>query len=179
MGLSKRRIILLTGFATFFFGFGAGAIYHWYLIQINGPLVQNLKASLDYKSAIFGDGILLPVVNMVMASFLLKHKNLLTNRIKGLGLFGGSLITAYFHIKQALDGAVNWAMPAPWQWNLLGLWHAIYMFAVATLISVFLATSFIVINKNKRVPWEFVISILGIFLFLIILRLDYIDIKLF
>lgn len=175
----NQKIIALTGLSTFFFGFGAGAAYNWYLIQIHDPLVEQFRASLSYKSAIFGDGILVPIVNMVMVSFLLKHKNLLTHKIKEVGIFGGILITLYFHIKQALDGVVNWAMPAPWQWNLLGLWHALYMLAVSTLISTFIAVSFIVIHKNRKVPWEFIFSLLGIFIFLIILRLDYIDIKIF
>ncbi len=177
--MSFKKIIALTGLATFFFGFGAGATYNYYLIQINDPLVQQFRASLSYKSAIFGDGILLPIINMVMVSFLLKYKLLLTGKVRGFGVFGGALITAYFHITQALDGIVNWAMPTPWHWNLLGIWHASYMFAVSTLISIFLAVSILVIYQEKKVPWQFIIVALGVFLFLIILRLDYIDIKLF
>ncbi len=73
----KKKIILGTGLATFFFGFGAGALYNLYLIQVNDPLVTQFRASLSYKSAIFGDGILLPIINMVMVSFLLKHQQLL------------------------------------------------------------------------------------------------------
>jgi hypothetical protein len=175
--LTDRQIIALTGFGTFFFGFGAGAAYNWYLIQIHDPLVEQFRASLSYKSAIFGDGILLPAVNMVMVSFLLKHQKLLTRKVRGFGVFGGALITAYFHITQALEGIVNWAMPTPWHWNLLGLWHACYMFTVSSLISTFLATSIIVIYRTKKVPWQFIFAAFGVFLFLIILRLDYIDIK--
>src|SRR4051812_2844382 len=122
---SAEQLILLSGLATFFFGFGAGALYNLYLIKINDPLVTQFRSSLTYKSAIFGDGILLPIINMVMVSFLLKHKVLLTRKVKNLGFFGGALITAYFHITQALEGIVNWAMPSPWHWNLLGLWHAL------------------------------------------------------
>src|SRR5581483_6825147 len=114
------KLIALTAFATFFLRFGAGALYNWYLIQIHDPLVEQFRASLSYKSAIFGDGILLPIVNMVMVSFLLKHRNLLSRKVKSFGIFGGALITAYFHITQALDKVVNWAMPSPWHWNLLG-----------------------------------------------------------
>ena len=179
MRFSERQIIALTGLGTFLFGFGAGAAYNWYLIQIHDPLVEQFRASLSYKSAIFGDGILLPIVNMVMISFLLKHRGLLTKKVRGFGVFGGALITAYFHITQALDKVVNWAMPSPWHWNLLGLWHAIYMFSVSTLISTFLAVSILVMYKTKKVPWQFIFAAFGVFLFLIILRLDYIDIKIF
>lgn len=179
MRLSSKQIIILTGLATFFFGFGAGAAYNYYLIQIHDPLVEQFRASLSYKSAIFGDGILLPIVNIVMVSFLLKNRELLTRKVKGFGIFGGALITAYFHITQALDNVVNWAMPSPWHWNLLGLWHACYMFAVSSLISTFLAVSILVIYRQKKVPWQFIFAALGVFLFLIILRLDYIDIKIF
>ncbi len=175
----KDKLIAFTGLATFFFGFGAGAVYNWYLIQIHDPLVTQFRASLSYKSAIFGDGILLPIVNMVMVSFLLTHQQLLTKRVKQLGLLGGLLITAYFHITQALDGIVNWAMPSPWHWNLLGVWHALYMFAVSSLISTFLVVSVLVIYKERKLPWQFILALLGVLLFLIILRLDYIEIKFF
>ena len=32
-----------------------------------------------------------------------------------------------FHIAQGRGGLVNWTMPKPWRWNLLGYYHFIYM----------------------------------------------------
>lgn len=179
MSYSNRKIIIATGLATFFFGFGAGAAYNYYLIQIHDPLVEQFRASLSYNSAIYGDGILLPIVNMVMVAFLLRKKQFFSKNVKIFSLIGGAIITAYFHITQALEGIVNWAMPTPWHWNLLGLWHAIYMFSVSTLISTFLAVSILVMRKDKKIHWEFIFVLIGVLLFLIILRFDYITIKIF
>ena len=40
---------------------------------------------------------------------------------------GGSAISLMFHVAQGRGGLVNWTMPAPWRWNLLGYYHFIYM----------------------------------------------------
>lgn len=176
---TNKQIIILTGLATFFFGFGAGAILNWYLILTNNPFVREFRSTLSYSSAILGDGLILPITNMIMAAFLLKERKYLTKQVRGWGLVGGGIITAYFHITQALEGIVNWAMPSPWHWNLLGVWHFFYMLAVTTLISTFYLTCFLVIKTEKKIPRAFFVVSLGILAFLILLRLDYINIKLF
>lgn len=178
-GNSDRKIIIYTGLATFFFGFFAGALLNWYWILVDDPFVEQFRSTLNYTSAIIGDGIVLPLVNMLMVAFLLKVRRYLTLKIKFFGFIFGLLITLYFHITQALEGIVNWAMPEPWHWNLLGLWHFFYMLAVATLISTFYLVCFKVIKKEKRIPKSIFIVSLGILFFLVLLRLDYISVDLF
>jgi len=74
---------------------------------------------------------------MVVISALATHRGLVGNGPVIVALVLGVAITAYFHIVQAVRGIVNWAMPEPWRWNYLGAWHAAYMFAVCTLLSLF------------------------------------------
>lgn len=170
--LSNGGKILLVGFATFFFGFGAGAILNYYLILIDSPLILHLRGALSYRSAIFGDGLLIPIINMIVAYFLIKYSVSITTKEKLMAVFIGCLITAYFHISQAMEGLINWAMPIPWQWNLLGLWHGIYMLIVALFNSLF----YLVALKNikKKAVWLFVALIsLGWILFFVLLGLDY------
>lgn len=169
----KKRIIFLAGFLTFFFGFGAPAILNLYLLLNNSPLVLNFRHSLDYISAILGDGIILPIVNMLAISFLFKNQSLIDRLTVPLALFFGFLITVYFHTVQATQGLVNWAMPSPWQWNFLGLWHAIYMFSVASLLCLFYTVLIVAFKKNIHIKEAIFVSF-GIVLFLILLRLDYI-----
>lgn len=169
----KKRIIFLTGFLTFFFGFGAPAILNLYLLLNNSPLVLNFRPSLNYISAILGDGIILPGVNMVVVSSLFKNQEFLNRLTIRLGLFFGLVVTAFFHILQASSGLVNWAMPSPWQWNFLGLWHAVYMFSVASLLCLFYIILIISFKKNIHIKEAIFVSF-GIVLFLILLRLDYI-----
>lgn len=167
------NIIIAVGIATFFFGFGAGAILNIYLLTINSPLVLNFRSSLTFVSSILGDGIILPIVNMATVSFLLNNKELVYKLNIVLGLIFGLLITIYFHVVQGIEGLVNWSMPIPWQWNSLGLWHAIYMFSVAGLLSLYFIVMINYIRKNKKIHKEFVLIILGIAIFLLLLKFDY------
>ncbi len=173
----KRNIILSVGIATFFFGFGAAAILNIYLYSIHSPLVESLRSSLTYKSAILGDGILLPIINMIVASYLLNNRKVITQKLLTLALIIGGLITIYFHISQAVNNLVNWAMPTPWHWNLLGLWHAIYMFSVSSLLALFYLVTIKLSRNHKRIAQEVFIVTLGILLFFILLHLDYVNVK--
>jgi len=171
---SHKAIIVGTGFATFFFGFAAPAGLNLYLVVTHSPLVLQLRSSLMFVSSILGDGIILPIVNMLIVSSLIKNKELISRLIVALSLFCGLIITLYFHITQAVQGLVNWTMPKPWEWNFLGAWHALYMFTVSSLISLFYIVLTLNIVKNKRLTKEAVLVTLGIVLFLILLKLDYI-----
>ena len=169
----RRYPILGVGFATFFFGFAAGALLNIYLLWVHSPLVLQLRASLSYKSAIFGDGIILPIINMIAMSFLLKERNLVKKKTIQLALFLGACITLYFHIAQAMGGIINWSMPTPWHWNFLGDWHAVYMFSVASLLSLFYLVLIKKFRKEKHIGKEFFIVSFGLIIFFVLLRLDY------
>ena len=110
---------------------------------------------------------------MICASFLLNQRKYITNKIINWSLVLGGLITAYFHVSQAMRGLVNWTMPTPWHWNFLGVWHAVYMFSVCTLLSLFLIVTIKTIRREKSVPWEFWMVLFGVVIFLVLLRLDY------
>lgn len=171
--MGKNKIAYGVGFATFFFGFGGPAILNLYLLAINSPLVLQFRSSLMFISAIIGDGIILPVVNIVAVSFLLRHKELVNRLRVILSLIFGLSITAYFHIVQATYSLVNWSMPKPWEWNFIGAWHAVYMFSVATFLSFFYIILVIAFKRNKRPIREAVFVSLGLLSFFILLGLDY------
>lgn len=173
-----KQIILGVGAATFFFGFFAGALLNIFLIAVHSPLVTQLRTTLTYKSAIFGDGIILPIVNMFAVSFILKHQKHVTKKTLITALCLGLGITAYFHITQALGNIVNWAMPSPWHWNFIGYWHAVYMFSVCSLLSLYYVVLFHSTKKKKRLTRESFIVTLGIIFFFLLLHLDYLTINL-
>lgn len=172
----KYFVLFLVGAGTFFFGFFAGAMLNLYLLATRSPFIYQFRASLDYKSAIFGDGIVLPVVNVVIANFLYDHRNYLRKKLLRLAVFMGFFITAYFHVTQALGGIVNWAMPTPWHWNILGLWHAIYMLSVTSFISCFYLVVIQIMYNEKKLPKSFFGVTAGILAFFILLHLDYVAI---
>lgn len=175
---NRRFIIWSVGFATFFFGFFAGGALHAYLMFVGSSFVEEFRGSLTYVSAIFGDGIILPLLNMLIAAFLLDRKQLVQRKIIYIALFLGFCITAYFHVAQAVGGIVNWAMPSPWQWNFLGLWHAAYMFSVASFLSLFYLIVLNIVQKEKHVPKEFFIVTAGLIFFFLLLRFDYMTVSL-
>lgn len=174
----RKYVVLWVGAATFFFGFFAGALLNVYLIAVHSPLVTEFRASLNYKSAIFGDGIILPIVNMIVAYYLLQHKSFIKKRILNSAFLSGAIITVYFHVNQAVHGLVNWTMPQPWQWNILGVWHALYMFSVASLLSLFYLVILKQLSYTKRLPMHFFIVTAGVILFFILLHLDYVTVSL-
>ena len=180
MKLNKKlnKFIIGVGFLTFFFGFAAPAGLNLYLLATHSPLVLQFRSSLMFISSILGDGIILPIVNMLAVLGLFKNQELIGRLAVILSLFFGLLITLYFHITQAVQELVNWTMPKPWEWNFLGIWHALYMFAVTTLISLFYIVLILNIMKHKTVAKEAVLVTVGIVLFLILLKLDYIGAKL-
>lgn len=174
LDLIRDHPIIATGLATFFFGFGAGALLNLYLIAVHSPMVTELRGSLDYKSSIIGDGLLLPAVNMLIVSVLRAHSDLVTTGPLVVAAALGVGITAYFHVVQAVRGLVNWTMPEPWHWNVLGVWHAVYMFAVASLLSLFYVVSAVgVARGGGPTGFEVLAVTLGLLAFLALLRLDY------
>lgn len=175
---NQKYIIVGIGLATFVLGFFAGAILNYYLLLIHSPLVENFRASLQYKSSIFGDGVILPIINMFAIYFILENKEFLRKKVIRNAIFFGILITAYFQVNQAVRGLVNWAMPSPWHWNLLGYFHDIYMFLATSFIALFYLILIKYVRRNKTLPVEALIVTLGIIIFLILLRLDYMTIDL-
>lgn len=169
--------ILATGLATLFFGFGAGALLNLYLIARHSPLVAELRGSLDFKSSIVGDGLLLPLVNMFVVSVLRTHSGLVERPEIVIALVLGIAVTIYFHVVQAVRGLVNWAMPRPWRWNLLGLWHAAYMLSVSTLLSLFYVVFVRSIRTDEAMWADAAVVSAGVALFFLLLRLDYASVE--
>ena len=166
--------VLAVGIATFVFGFGAGAALNLYLISVKSPLIAEHRASLTYVSSVVGDGLLLPLVNMVIVSFLIAHQSHIDNHTLGVAVGLGIAVTIYFHVVQAVRGLVNWTMPTPWRWNLLGAFHAAYMLAAATLLALFYAVvgAGALAHEGGLLPSAaFVTS--GVLCFCVLLRVDY------
>lgn len=169
---NPARVVILIGAQTFIFGFALWVLLNFWLIYKNSPLIQ-LRSTLAFKSAIIGDGVILPITNMIIVAFLLNYGAYITGRILRSALYTSFFFTALFHFIQAKYGFVNWAMPQPWHWNGIGLAHALYMFLVIFLTSLFYLTSAKVKSKTGNVPREGKFVSGGIIIFLILLAWDY------
>jgi hypothetical protein len=120
-------LLAATALATFAAALGvSGGTNVWMLLTKN-PLIKQHRPTLTFRSAIFGDGIILPVINTLMMRSFVKWQPKLSGRTSLLPVIGGSAISLMFHIAQGNGGLVNWTMTRPWRWNLLGYYHFIYM----------------------------------------------------
>lgn len=126
-GEADARLLAATGLATFAAALGvSGGTNVWMLITRN-PLIKAHRPTLTFRSAIFGDGLILPFVNMLMMRSLRRWQPRLSPSTALLPVIGGSAISLMFHIGQGRGRLVNWTMPRPWHWNLLGYYHFVYM----------------------------------------------------
>jgi hypothetical protein len=128
----------LTGVAAF----GVNAAGHAWMLWRGHPLVRRHRATLAYRSALIGDSLLLPLVNVLLDRQLdawgdgLRPGCLRWGRL-ARALLVGTGLTAVFHGYQAAQKLTNWTMPRPWRWNALGYYHAVYMAGQFTLLTYF------------------------------------------
>lgn len=128
----------LTSVAAFW----VNAAGHAWMLWRGNPLVREYKATLEYRSALVGDSLLLPLVNVLLDRQLeawgdgLRAGQVRRGRLVRAVLAGVG-ITAVFHAYQGRQHLTNWTMPRPWRWNALGYYHALYMAGQFTLLAYF------------------------------------------
>lgn len=124
-------------FATLFFGFIVQAAGSAYLRWTADPIVLHYRTTLSYTSALVGDALVLPVLNVFITQQLFVWR-----RLASVGeLFGAMLLAAVLtvavHLYQAANALLNWTMLEPYSWTPLGYVHAGFMFAELTLVLFF------------------------------------------
>ena len=97
------------------------------MMLTKNELIKQHRATLTFRSAIFGDGLILPFINVLMMRSFRRWRPRLSARTAAAPVVGGSLISLMFHVAQGRNELVNWTMPKPWRWNLLGYYHFVYM----------------------------------------------------
>ena len=120
-------LLAATALITFAAALGvSGGTNVWMLLTKN-PLIKQHRPTLTFRSAIFGDGIILPVVNVLMMRSFTRWGLRFGGTTALVPVLGGSAISLLFHIAQGKGGMVNWTMTRPWRWNWLGYYHFVYM----------------------------------------------------
>ena len=145
MNETTRRSLAVFGL-TSVAAFWINAAGHAWMLWRRNPLVREYKATLQYRSALVGDSVLLPLVNVLLDRQLdawgdgLRPGQFRRDRLARSLLVGAGL-TAVVHAYQAAQGLTNWTMPRPWRWNALGYYHAVYMASQFTLLAYFCAAA--------------------------------------
>lgn len=116
-----------TAAVTFAAALGVSGGTNVAMLLTGNDLIKKHRPTLTFRSAIYGDGVILPFINCLMMLSLKRWKPRVTARTGLAPIIGGSVISLMFHIAQGRGGMVNWTMTRPWRWNLLGYYHFIYM----------------------------------------------------
>jgi hypothetical protein len=130
-------LFLVVFLTTVFFGFLVQAIGNLYLRFEGDPLVQHYRATLSYSSAVVGDGVLIPLVNVFMTGQLAAWRRRPALSEVGLSVLFGGLITGGVHLYQAANDLRNWTMTSPFNWTAMGYYHAVFMWAEISCVLFF------------------------------------------
>jgi hypothetical protein len=117
----------VTAAVTFVGALGVSGGTNLVMLATGNPLIKKYRPTLTFRSAYIGDGIILPIVNVLIMRSLVRWKPQLMSKQARLAVPGGPAISLLFHITQGSQGMVNWTMTRPWRWNLLGYYHFVYM----------------------------------------------------
>ena len=150
--VEQRPWLLLTivFVTTVFFGFLVQALGNVYLRWRADPLVTEYRATLSYTSAVIGDGILIPMVNVFITSQLAVWRRRARVSEIALSILAGFLVTGLVHLYQAVNALVNWTMTAPFQWTTLGWYHFAFMWAEISFVLFFWGQVGLVARDNPR-----------------------------
>jgi hypothetical protein len=173
------RLLAVVFLTTAFFGFLINALGNVYLRWRMDPIVTEYRATLSYTSAVIGDGILIPLVNVFMTSQLALWRRRPNVREIGGPVLGGALITAAAHLYQATQNLRNWTMTQPWDWTPLGYYHALFMWAEISFVLFFWGQMALMAKENPRAILSYRIALMfvcgGLFLRLLFADYGYIN----
>src|SRR5437773_5609742 len=119
-------LLAATALITFAAALGVSGGTNVWMLVIGHDLIKKHRPTLTSRSAIIGDGILLPFINCLIMQSFVGWKLRLSPRTALMPIVGGSAVSLIFHIGQGRGGLVNWTMPKPWRWNLLGYYHFVF-----------------------------------------------------
>lgn len=135
----QRPWVLLASvfLATLFFGFIIQAAGSAYLRWTADPIVLHYRTTLSYTSALVGDALILPFVNVVITRQLFAWRRRAAAGEVLAALLLGGVLTVGVHLYQAANALLNWTMPVPYSWTPLGYVHAGFMFAELSFVLFF------------------------------------------
>jgi hypothetical protein len=178
--VEQRPWLLLASVfcATLFFGFMVQAAGNVYLNWRADPIVSEYRTTLTYTSAVFGDGLLIPLANVFMTSQLVAwRRRPRAAEIVG-AILGAGVITVMVHLYQAVNALLNWTMVKPFEWTPLGYYHAGFMWIELTFVLFFWGQVALVGRESPRAILSqrvgFVILCVGLFLRLLFADYGYI-----
>ncbi len=172
----EKRVLTMTALVTFVAALGVSGGTNLIMMLTDDPIIKQHKPTLAFASAWIGDGILLPIINMLMVIAFRRWDTRPGRRHTAVALVSGMALMGVFQVVQALQGMTNYTMPTPWRWTWLGYYHMLYMgsqFAFMFFYFIALAQAWRggrVAPEQKR---QFALIAGMLLLFGLLLQLDY------
>jgi hypothetical protein len=135
---------------TWVFGFLIQAAGSAWLRWQDDPIASHYRTSLSYTSALIGDGVLLPLVNVLIVGQLMAWRRRPRGREIAGALLVGALVTSIVHLYQAANALLNWTMTQPYRWSGLGYEHAAFMWAEVSFVLFFWGQVALVGKESPR-----------------------------
>jgi hypothetical protein len=123
----EKRVLIATALITVLAAFGVSGGTNVVMILTNDPIIKQHKPTLAFASAWIGDGILLPIINVLMMMAFRRWGVRVGRRNSAVALLCGFALMGVFQVVQATQGMTNYTMPTPWKWTWLGYYHMLYM----------------------------------------------------
>jgi hypothetical protein len=136
--------------ATCFFGFIVQAAGSMWLRWHADPIAAEYRTTLSYTSALVGDAVLIPLVNVAIVGQLATwRRRPHVAEIAG-ALLAAAIITGFLHLYQAANDLLNWTMTQPYRWTGLGYEHAAFMLAEISLVLFFWGQVALIAKERPR-----------------------------
>ncbi len=170
-------LLFAVALSTFFFAFLMNAIGSAVLEWRRDPLVIGYRDTLDFASAVVGDGFLIPFANVLVVAQLVHWRRTPRAREVMASLAFGAALTLAVHAYQAVNALENWTMPHPFAWTTFGYTHAIFMWAELSLLSFFWSQAALIARLDPRAALHprllFVLLCMGVFMRLLLADYGY------
>lgn len=127
---------------------GVQLAYYFYRKRKDPKAFRGQKTLLHYYTGYIGDGIIAPLINILIYYFMvnIRYKPTVYELIWVFVL--AVLLDILTHFYQGKMKMTNWSMPRPFQWNFAGYWH---MVSFPIQISYLLLFFWILVRNSERV----------------------------
>jgi hypothetical protein len=123
------RQSIFVGLLTWLLAFGYQLIFYFYYEILDRSIIQGKETVFSYHSGMEGDGILVPLTNVLVFLLVKRLEFRTTRKYLYLALLFGLSFTLAAHYLQASLDLTNWSMPTAFRWSGVGRFHFFFMWA--------------------------------------------------
>lgn len=172
--MASWSLLVASALVTCFFSFLVQVGFYYYWLFKKRHFLKNHTHVFNYLSGVIGDAVLIPLTNVFALLILIQTGGLriLLGQLVA-ALLAGLLTFLFFHLCQQYFKQINWTMPRLGSWNILGLYHAIFMFLESSFLWYTLFSYLRARNLSLQVTDYFAKGWLMLFLFSLTFVYDY------